>query len=100
MIQPLKKSLAEIADYLGAKLYGDATCVIDGIAPLQSATQGQLSFLSNPAYKKHLVATLATVVILKQEDVADCPTNALVMDNPYAGYAKIASLLVSTKRPK
>jgi len=41
-------SLGEIAAYLGGELRGEAETRIIGLSTLQSAEEGQLSFLANP----------------------------------------------------
>ena len=86
------RTLAEIADYLNAELHGDANCVISGIAPLDKALTGQISFLTSKSYRQHLTSTKASAVVLSPEH-ADCATtNALVMSNPYYGFALLGQL--------
>ena len=88
--------LGEIADKIGAQLHGDADCAINAIRPLQSAKAGDLSFLNNPKYQKFLSNTRASAVILSPEAQVHCRGHALVMDNPYVGYAKAATLFATT----
>ncbi|ODJ87713.1 UDP-3-O-(3-hydroxymyristoyl)glucosamine N-acyltransferase [Candidatus Thiodiazotropha endolucinida] len=71
--------------------------MIRGVGTLQSAQSGEISFLSNPAYRKYLSATQASAVILYEKDAADCPTSALVSDNPYLAYARVATKLFPRK---
>ncbi|MBB5322600.1 UDP-3-O-(3-hydroxymyristoyl)glucosamine N-acyltransferase [Marinobacter oulmenensis] len=82
--------LGEIADALGAKLRGDPDTLISSVATLGAAGPGQISFLANPAYAKYLTDTHASAVILSPEAAADCPTNVLLLDNPYLGYARLS----------
>lgn len=84
--------LGELANLVEAQLIGDASLEITGIAPLQHASDGMLSFLSNPRYVKYLADTKATAVIINVEFKHLCNTNALIVTNPYAVYAKIVSL--------
>jgi len=84
-------TLAELAECSGATLHGDGGCVITGVATLQSALAGQISFLTNSQYRKYLVTTRASAVILRPEDRSACKTHALVSDNPYLAYARIAA---------
>ncbi|MEW8657790.1 MAG: UDP-3-O-(3-hydroxymyristoyl)glucosamine N-acyltransferase [Candidatus Thiodiazotropha endolucinida] len=90
-------SLGDLADAVGAKLLGDPETIIRGVGTLQSAQSGEISFLSNPAYRKYLSATQASAVILYENDAADCPTSALVSDNPYLAYARVATKLFPRK---
>ncbi len=85
-------TLAKISTLIGAQLQGDPECVITGVASLDEATTGQLSFLDNPRYRKHLATTNAAAIILSPSELAGCAINALVMENPYFGYAKAAAL--------
>lgn len=84
--------LSELATLLDAVLHGDPDCVITGVAPLQHAKPQQISFLDNSRYRKHLSMTQASAVILAPTELSLCPTHALVMTNPYLGYAKTAAL--------
>lgn len=93
-------TLAAIAEQIKATIYGDGDTNITGIATLNSAEFGQISFLDNLSYKSYLATTKASAVILKQEFVADCPTAALIVDEPYLSYAKVANLFANNKPVK
>ncbi|WP_417539368.1 UDP-3-O-(3-hydroxymyristoyl)glucosamine N-acyltransferase [Marinobacter sp.] len=82
--------LGEIAEALGAELRGDPEIQVSGLATLQAAGPDQLSFLANPTYAKHLGETQAAAVILSPAAADDCPTNVLVLANPYLGYARLS----------
>lgn len=86
-------SLAQLAELVGGTIHGDPACMIESVAALDNAKQGQISFLINIQYKSHLNTTNASAIILKEEFLADCPVNAIVTENPYAAYARIAQLL-------
>ncbi len=96
--------LIEIAEKLGAKLVTPAKldassiekCSIVGLATLANAQSGQIAFLANSKYQQQLSLTKATAVIVSPDAVDACPVAALVMDNPYMGYAILANLLDST----
>ena len=85
--------LLALAETLGVDYVGDAETLVDHVAPLEEAGAGALSFLANKKYKKHLVETRASVVVLRPEWLPACPVAALVSDNPYLVYARAASLL-------
>ncbi len=85
-------TLQQIADYLGAELRGDPGTEIRGLATLEGATGSDLSFLANPAYRKHLSDTQAGAVIVAPQVAGDCPVNVLVLDNPYLGFARVTRL--------
>lgn len=87
-----KYTLSELTQGLDVKLKGDPQCIITGIGPIQQAQSGQITFLTNPLYKKYLETTAASAVILKEEEAVDCPVNAIISPNPYYTYAQIATL--------
>lgn len=91
-------TLAEIAARLGVGLQGDGAVTVHGVATLRNAGPGDLSFLANPRYRKHLAGTRASAVILSPEDAGQCPVPALISDNPYACYARAARLLAPPPR--
>lgn len=88
-----ERSLGELAERLGAQLRGSADALVDRVDTLERATAGAVSFFSNRRYHAHLQGTGATAVLIHADDADDCPTNALVLDNPYLGYARVAALL-------
>ena len=93
-------SLKDIATAIGAELHlavGDTeTSLISSIATLAKAGNGQISFLANSKYRNQLASSHAQAVILKHDDLAHCRGSALVMNNPYVGFAKAAQLLDTT----
>lgn len=98
-------TLAEIAKHIGAELVTKDSAVsatdetkVTGLATLANATTAQIAFLANSKYLTQLATTQATAVILSPQAVDDCPVAALVMDNPYMGYALLANLLDTTPK--
>ncbi|XOV85748.1 MAG: UDP-3-O-(3-hydroxymyristoyl)glucosamine N-acyltransferase [bacterium] len=81
-------TVADIAQTIDATVTGDDTLELHGLGSLGSASAGQLSHLSSPNYRHMLAATKASAVILRAEDAAQCPTTALVVDDPYLAFAK------------
>ncbi len=86
-------SLGELAKRFRCELVGDPDVIIDAVAPLANAGSNSLSFLSGSAFKKQLSSTKAAAVILRAEDAPDCPVAALIHDNPYACYARMAAVI-------
>jgi UDP-3-O-[3-hydroxymyristoyl] glucosamine N-acyltransferase len=83
---------ASLAERFGLRLHGDGSRAVSSVGTLASATARQLSFLANPRYRGQLAKTSAGVVILREDDVADCPTTALIAPDPYVAFARIAAL--------
>ena len=89
-------TLEQLANKIGATVNGDETHIVSSLATLENATSTQVAFLSNSKYRQQLSHTNAGAVILHQDAVVDCKTNALVINDPYLAYAKIAQLLNTT----
>lgn len=87
-------TVASIVEALGGELHGDASMRITGIAPLESATGSQISFLSNPKYQQQLVNSRAGCVIVgsAMQDAAMLRGACIVAENPYLYFAKLTQL--------
>ncbi|SFT51147.1 UDP-3-O-(3-hydroxymyristoyl)glucosamine N-acyltransferase [Pseudomonas marincola] len=83
-------TLGQLATRLGATLKGDSELLITGLATLQDAGAGQLSFLANAQYRKYLADTQAAAVLLTETDAEGFPGNALIVANPYLAYAELS----------
>ncbi len=92
-------SLKELAEFVNAEFQGDPETQVSGIATLEHAQPGDLSFFSNRKYHRFLSSTRASIVILKAEDVQHCPTNAIITDDPYLSYARLAAWLTTEQNP-
>lgn len=89
----MTQTLGELAVRHGLELRGDPDLRVTRVGTLQQAGPDALSFLANPAYRKHLAATRAGAVVLEAKYADECTTAALLSPNPYAAYARIAAEL-------
>ena len=85
---------------LACSLHGDAGRRVSGVAPLQSATGEQLSFLSNPRYRSLAATSQAGAIVLAAADRrvlfpdgAAAAATLVECANPYAWFAFAAQLL-------
>lgn len=90
---PAEYSLAELAGSCGGQVRGDANVRVHAVATLEHAGLGSITFLSNPHYRRYLAGTRASAVILAPHDADACPVPALVVENPYLAYARVAAML-------
>jgi len=90
--------LKEIADRLGCRLAGDAEAEITGVAGIEQAGPGELTFLSNPRYKKLLGGARATAVIAA-EAVEGVQASFLISANPYLDFARALEFFYTPPRP-
>lgn len=89
--------LEELAAEVGARIQGDPARPIEAVATLSGARPGEITFLANSRYRGQLQTTRASAVILGEADAEHCPLDALVVDNPYLAYARIAALFVPAR---
>ena len=87
----MKKTLQEIAQYLGGSVSGDAQTMIGGLATLDEAGEGDLTFLANPKYAGKVATTGASAVLLP-EGGNPHGRNAIFHANPYLAFAKLLTL--------
>jgi UDP-3-O-[3-hydroxymyristoyl] glucosamine N-acyltransferase len=86
-------NLTEIAQHVDGVIIGDGSGKINSVATLQAANKQQISFLANTKYKKYLSTTGAGAVLVNKEMAEHVPHSAIVVDDPYIAYAKVATLL-------
>lgn len=86
--------LEELASLLSCKLEGDGTLEIQGVATLEAARQGDLSFLTNTKYHKEAQRTKASAILLGP-DGPSLSVALLRHDNPYLAFAKAIELFFS-----
>ncbi len=86
-------TLAEIAARLGGDVLGDAQTRISQVASVGNAATGDITFLANPKFRSQLAACRASAVILRTDAVDDFDGARIVTANPYAYYARVATLL-------
>jgi UDP-3-O-[3-hydroxymyristoyl] glucosamine N-acyltransferase len=79
-------------------LEGDGTIEIHGVATLEDAGPGHLTFFVNPKYAAELRATRASAVILgERAERAPCPM--LRTREPYVAFARAVALFAEPWRP-
>lgn len=93
--------LADIVAAAGGTCTGDPERLFQGVAPLQTAGPGDVSFLDNRKYLPALQQTRAGAVVLTAAMAAQVPDGvlAIVAPAPYLGFARVAQLLHPPPRP-
>ncbi|MCZ7557410.1 MAG: UDP-3-O-(3-hydroxymyristoyl)glucosamine N-acyltransferase [Bacteroidia bacterium] len=86
-------TLQHLAELLRAELQGDPSLTVGGIAPIEEAVHGEVSFVANKKYEKHLAGTKATAVIVSRETVVQRNDLALLrVSDPYIGFVTVLRL--------
>lgn len=81
----------ELAEKIGAKVVGDPSVSIEGVAKIEEASPQEVTFISNPAYRKHLQTTKASAVIIDAAPEGGSATY-LVTAEPYVAFLKALRL--------
>lgn len=90
--------LSDIARRLECRLEGDGAIEITGVAGIERAGPGDLTFFSNPRYSAGLRRTRASAVILG-EDAEAAPCAMLRTPHPYLAFAHALELFADPWRP-
>ncbi|MCG3162907.1 MAG: UDP-3-O-(3-hydroxymyristoyl)glucosamine N-acyltransferase [Acidobacteria bacterium] len=85
--------LKKISSDLNCDLVGDPEMEIVGAGPIENAKPGQITFLSNRKYRRHLATTNASVIILENADDLPEGKSAIISSDPYLTFAKAMNLL-------
>ncbi|MES2180761.1 MAG: UDP-3-O-(3-hydroxymyristoyl)glucosamine N-acyltransferase [Pseudomonadota bacterium] len=86
-------SLSEIAQTLGGRVIGDSTTCISRVASLSNAKAGDISFINDAKYQKALDSCHASAYVLREKDAALTTLPRIIVDNPYAYFAKLSAYL-------
>ena len=84
-------TLAGLAKRLAGGVVGDGGALITGVAPLDTAGPGEISFLSNRKYLPQARATRATAVLTVPGAELE-GANLLVVANPYLALAELLEI--------
>ena len=80
----MRVTLAELACLLAGELEGDGQTIICGIAPLDQAQTGDLTFLTESKHAARLATSRATAVLVAPHIPVDRP--AIRVADPYLGF--------------
>jgi len=79
--------VSRIAEIIGARVEGDDQVEITGIAKIEEAMPGEITFLSNQKYEKYVATTRASAIIVADDFKTDRKNIALVrVKDPYVGF--------------
>ena len=94
------KTLAVLAEYVEGQVRGDANTVIKSASTLNRAGDGDISFLANIKYEKHLATTKAAAVIVGKDTVTSVSVPLLICEDPYYAFMQIMVLLHGHRKHK
>lgn len=91
------KTLTQLAEQIAAEVVGDGSLRVSSVNTLEDARPGQLSFLSNPKYEKHLETTQASAVIVGAKVTSERLTLLRAKD-PYLAHQKAVMALHGNRK--
>ncbi len=89
--------LGELAEKLGCAVEGDASIEITGVAGIEEAAPGELTFLVNRKYKAALETTRAAAIVIARDEPRP-RIAALRSANPYLDFARAIELFHPTPK--
>ncbi len=92
----MERSLKSLAHEVGGRVKGDGSVPITGVAGIEEAKEGDITFVSSDKFLPKLKESKASAAIVSQE-IADLSFPLLIVPNPPLVMAKILTLF--TQRP-
>lgn len=92
-------SVEQIAQLLNAEFIGEGNRQVSAVAPIDTASATEITFLSDLKYKSSLNTTAAGCVLVSKSITDYQDKTVILLDDPYLGFAKVAQLLDSTPIP-
>jgi UDP-3-O-[3-hydroxymyristoyl] glucosamine N-acyltransferase len=82
---------AQIAMIVNGKVQGDAAVTVSSFGKIEEATNGQLSFLSNPKYEEYLYTTGASIILVNDSlEIKKQVTSTLIkVPDAYVAFATL-----------
>jgi len=81
-------TLEQIAALTGGRLVGDGATPITGVNGIQEAGPGELVFVRDAKYARHLASTKASAVLIQQAP-EDCPIPAVEVSHPDVAFLMV-----------
>jgi UDP-3-O-[3-hydroxymyristoyl] glucosamine N-acyltransferase len=92
------KSLKEIARLIEGEVVGDESIEVEGVADIEEAKEGEITFVSSKKHFPLLETTQASAVIVSRE-VKEAKVPLIRVENPYFAFSQVMKILVPYKKP-
>ena len=98
-------SAKQIAGAVGGKVHGDETRTVHDVAPIETAEEGQLSFVCEAKYLPALQQTHASVVLVssalaQDTDMSSLRCTVVEVENSRAAMAELLQAVAETLNPR
>jgi UDP-3-O-[3-hydroxymyristoyl] glucosamine N-acyltransferase len=88
----------ELAEMLGGTLEGDPDIVISGLAKIEEAQSGDVTFMANPKYERFLKTTKASLVLVSDSQATPAG-NYIRVPDPYTCFALLLTVFHPPETP-
>lgn len=95
----MEKRLEELAALSGGRVIGNGGAVITGVASIEDAGPGDITFFADKRHSRLLNSTRASAVIVDDEKYSSGEINLIVAKNPQIAFAKVVEALRPQERP-
>jgi len=92
--------LGEIAEYIKGTLNGDGNIEITGLAGINEAQAGDLTFLANFKYSVFMESTNASAILLSKNEKKPGKLAYIECEDPYFSFASLIKLIYRNGVPK
>ncbi len=90
----MKYSASEIAGFVNGKIEGDPSVEVSGLAKIEEAKEGTMTFLANPAYTQFIYSTEASIILVREDFSPEKPISATLIrvKDPYGALAGLLEI--------
>ncbi|WP_018291930.1 UDP-3-O-(3-hydroxymyristoyl)glucosamine N-acyltransferase [Verrucomicrobium sp. 3C] len=91
--------LGELADLVNGEVHGERKIIIRGVADLESAGSGEISFYANPRYEQAARRTKASALLVSRDLSGDFPCALVRVDSPSLAFSQVVALFAPRPIP-
>ena len=93
---------ATIANFINGKILGDENAAITGVSPIESAQNGQLSFVAQEKFADYISTSEASVIIVSEKLLKnqDFKSTLIVVEDAYLSFQVLMNLYQQMKEEK
>jgi UDP-3-O-[3-hydroxymyristoyl] glucosamine N-acyltransferase len=88
----------EIATFLGGKVVGDPSVIVNSVSKIEEGIPGTLSFLANPKYAHYLYETKSSIVLINEDFIVEkeVASTLIRVKDAYAALSTLLDLYVQS----
>jgi len=92
----------EIANIIKGTIVGNPNLEVDSVAKIENGSVGNLCFLANEKYKKHIYTTNASIIIINKSLILEKEVRATLIkvDDAYSSFSQLLDVYNNMKFDK